>query len=372
MTAVSHVYKDVFPPVAGGIERHIDTLRRSLPTVSSNVVVCARALRTTRARTPGGGAEIKVGEFGRVLSVPISPLFPLALARTCEDLVHLHMPNPLGELSVLATKRGVPTIAGFHADIVRQAAFLPIYRHLRDACLERADAIVVGSHGLRERSPALRPYQEKTVVIPYAVDLARFAASPELEARAHRFKQRFGAPLAVSVGRLVYYKGYDLLIEAVEGVDVQLVIAGTGPEAERLSALARGRPNVHLIGSVPDRELPALLRAADCFVLASTSRAESFGIATLEAQALGVPAIVADVGTGTREAIRPGISGLIVPARDVGALRAAMVQLLSNDHLRRRMAEAAREHIRTRHSADVAARAYEDLYASVLAANPSA
>ncbi len=95
---VLHVYKDVYPPVVGGIEKHIDVLRRHMPDVRSDVIVCSGSSRTSRHRG-SYGEEIKVGELGRLLSVPVAPTFPLHLARQRPDVLHLHMPNPLGELS---------------------------------------------------------------------------------------------------------------------------------------------------------------------------------------------------------------------------------------------------------------------------------
>src|SRR5436190_18468688 len=70
---VLHVYKDVFPPVVGGVERQIDLLRRGMPDVESKVVVCARAPRTSHSEVRGA-TEVKVAEFGpRWLSMPVAP-----------------------------------------------------------------------------------------------------------------------------------------------------------------------------------------------------------------------------------------------------------------------------------------------------------
>src|SRR5467141_2863004 len=73
---VLHVYNDVYPPVAGGIEKHIDLIRRTLPDVHSDVLVCARGQRGSR-EPHGTGIEVKVAELGpRIWSVPIAPSFP--------------------------------------------------------------------------------------------------------------------------------------------------------------------------------------------------------------------------------------------------------------------------------------------------------
>nr|MBA2793017.1 glycosyltransferase [Thermoleophilaceae bacterium] len=140
------------------------------------------------------------------------------------------------------------------------------------------------------------------------------------------------------------------LIAAASSLDASVVIAGSGPLEAHLRDLARSEPRVHLLGGVPESDLPLLLAAADLFVLPSVNRAESFGIATLEAQAMGVPAVVTDVGTGTVEAIVPGETGVVVPAGDPVALAGAISALLADPERLRAMGRAARRHVVAKHS----------------------
>ena len=144
------MYNDVFPPVAGGIEKHIDLIRRALPDVRSDVLVCARG-RHGRCQPYGTGVEVHVAELGpRVWSVPIAPAFPFSLRRMQADVIHLHMPNPLGELGVLIDRKR-PVVCTYHADVVRQARVTAIYRPLVHACLGRAAEIIVDHSPDEER-----------------------------------------------------------------------------------------------------------------------------------------------------------------------------------------------------------------------------
>ena len=138
-------------------------------------------------------------------------------------------------------------------------------------------------------------------------------------------------------------------------------MAGTGPLEDELRRLADPVANMNLIGFVPDAELPALLSSADVFVLPSTSRAESFGIAALEAQAMNIPAVVTDVGTGTTEAIAPGETGLVCPPRDPPALASAIQRALATDQ----MGAGARARGRAQRPG-VPGRAMRDLYEEVV------
>ena len=363
---VLHVYKDVYPTVVGGIERHIDDLRRGLPDVRSDVLVCSRSMRTKRFRTPYG-SEVQVGQLGRILSAPIAPRFPVILWRHRATLLHVHMPNPTGEASALLARREIPLVASHHADIVRQQALRPLYAPLVNRLFRRASAIVVGAHATLRQSEFLAPHREKVHVIPYGVDTDRFDVARADPERVAAIRDELGSPLVAATGRLVYYKGFDRLIEAVRDLDAAVVIIGGGPLEGALRELATPHPRITITGHVTEQRLVDLLAAADCFALPSTSRAESFGIATVEAQAMGLPAIVTDVGTGTTEAIDPGATGIVISPGDVTALRTAIEQLLGDDEQRARMSAAACERARTSLSLKVMAERFRGLYEEVLA-----
>jgi glycosyltransferase involved in cell wall biosynthesis len=362
---VVHVYKDIYPPVVGGIERHIDTIRRAMPEIDCDVVVCARS-RRTRERITDHGTEILVGEFGRVLSVPLAPTFPLWLARQRPDIVHLHMPNPTGELSVLLAHRHTPLVVSYHADIDRQAVFNPIYQPLVRACFRRASSILVTSHRMLESSTTLASWTHKAELVPYGIDVDRFNPTRVKADDRERIRRRYGSPLIVSIGRLVYYKGFEHLIAASRMLDASVVIVGSGPLELHLRTLARDLPRVHIVGGASEDELIAYLAAADCFVLPSTSCAEGFGIATLEAQAMGVPAVVTDVGTATVEAIEPGCSGLVISPGSPKEIGVACRQVIENTDRRQTMGAAARRHVLDRHSATALAKRLRTVYAHAL------
>jgi glycosyltransferase involved in cell wall biosynthesis len=358
---VVHVYKDVFPSVVGGIEKHIDLIRRALPDVRSDVVVCARS-RHGHTEHRCTGVEVHVPELGRrVWSVPVSPAFPAAVHRIDADIVHVHMPNPLGELAAV-TDRGRPIVCSYHADIVRQARVAPLYRLLVRGCLRRATEIVVGSRRLGETSPFLEGFGRRTTTVPYFLDTAECSPASVSASDRSSLRERYGGPIVLAVARLVYYKGLDVLIDASRMLDASVVIVGDGPLADELHELARRVDNVHFAGAIGEAELRTHFAAADCFVLPSTSRAESFGIAVMEAQAMGVPAVVTDVGTGTVEAIEPGVTGTVVPAGDPSALAQAIGAILADPLRREAMSKRARERVVARHSLSAGAERLREVY----------
>jgi glycosyltransferase involved in cell wall biosynthesis len=365
---VLHVYKDVFSPVIGGIERHIDGLRRSMPEVRSDVLVCSHSSRTDE-RWVAGGRELRVRELGpRPLAVPVAPEVLREVRRSDADLVHVHMPYPLGELAALVGARGRPVVCSFHADVVRQARWLRLYRPLVQRILDRADAIVVGSERIARTSPLFGP-PRPIDAIPYGVDLDWFDPAQVSADERAGVRARYGGgrrPIVLAVGRLVYYKGLGHLVAAAGGLDAEVVIVGHGPLAFELRAQAQAQENVHVTGRLDEQELRGHLAAADLFVLASSSRAESFGVATVEAQVMGLPAVVGEVGTGTTDAIAPGQTGIAVPPRDPAALHAALVELVAAPERRRAMGAAARERGLERFDVRARARDVEAVYRRVV------
>jgi rhamnosyl/mannosyltransferase len=362
---VLQVYKDVAPAVRGGIENQIDLLRRALPEVTTNVIVCARNRRSSSAPV-AGGREVRVAELGpRPWSVPLAPALPLWVHRTPADVIHLHMPNPPGEAAVLMAARERPLVVSYHADIVRQVRLERAYRPLVRACLQRADAIVVGSEALAAQSSALQPHRERVRVIRHAVDVGRYSSEAVAAEDRRALRERYGAPLVIAVGRLVYYKGFEVLIEAARGLDANVVIVGAGPLEAKLRDLSRDVPNVHLTGGLAEEDLIAHLAAADCFVSSSTSRAESFGIAVAEAQAMALPAVVTELGTGTVEAIEPGRSGLAIPPGNPRTLREALASLLGDPGRLRAMGEEGRRRAVSRHALADRAEEWRALYAEL-------
>jgi phosphatidylinositol alpha-1,6-mannosyltransferase len=192
-----------------------------------------------------------------------------------------------------------------------------------------------------------------TLQLPPGVDPQRFRPLDGAARRATRV--RFGldpdAPLVLGLSRLVPRKGFDVLIEAVAGLDgVELAIAGSGRDHDRLTKLAtRLGTRAHLLGRVTDENLPALYASADAFAMLCRDRwggleAEGFGIVFLEAAACGVPAVAGRSG-GAHEAVVDGETGYVVEPRDVVAVRGSLERLLGDDALRARMGAAARERV---------------------------
>jgi glycosyltransferase involved in cell wall biosynthesis len=366
---ILQIYKDYFP-VLGGIENHVRDLSEALARRGHRVTVLVTSLdRHTATEQPQPGLTvIKAGRSLHLASTPLS-LAMLRIARGLRpDLVHLHFPYPPGDLAARALPGQTPLVVTYHSDIVRQRALLQVYRPLLELTLRRAARILPTSPNYLVSSPFLRRYAARCAVVPLGIDAERFAhADPR---RVASIRARYDAPLALFVGRLRYYKGLHILLDAMPSVRGELLIGGSGPERSRLERQAAQlgiAERVHFLGDIPDDQLPALFQAADVFVMPAHLRAEALGLAQIEALASGLPCVSTELGTGTSFANRHGSTGLIVPPNDPPALAAALNTLLADAGLRQRFGAAGRQRV-----ADLFTRAHmvdsiEAIYRDVLA-----
>jgi L-malate glycosyltransferase len=174
----------------------------------------------------------------------------------------------------------------------------------------------------------------------------------------------------VTVASLTPAKAQHVLIEAFAQVarsvaGARLFLAGDGPLRAALEEQARGLGvdgRVRFLGV--RRDVPALLAAADLFVLSSVR--EGLSLSLLEAMRAGRPVVTTDAG-GNREAVVPGATGLVVPPNDAGALAAAMTGLARDGAQRAAWGRAARRRWEERYTAEHMVRDTEELYRQVLA-----
>jgi rhamnosyl/mannosyltransferase len=257
------------------------------------------------------------------------------------DVINLHSPYPWGELSFLQASPDVPSVVLYHSDIVRQKRLLTAYRPFLRRFLDRVDLIVTSSPNIVRNSPFLAPRAEKCRVVPFGLPAGRLAVTPAVLRRAAELRAvHAGRQIVLFVGRLVYYKGVDVLVQAMAHVDADLVLIGRGPlEAELRELAAAGGilSRTFFMPAQDEDELSAWYHAADVFCLPSVARSEAFGLVQIEAHAAGRPVVSTDLPTGVPYANPDGVTGLTVPPGDAAALSAALNRLLGDDELRARL-----------------------------------
>lgn len=351
---ILHVYKD-YHPVRGGIENYVSMLARAQAAAGHDVTVLVaqrKGLKTTDT-VEEGVRVIRAKRWGTLASTPVSPAFFRQAGRVKADLTHLHFPHPPGEVAWLWHRPSPKAVMTFHCDIVRQKGILRFYRPLMKRALRSMDRILVSSPPMME-NPTLDGCRDKCAVVPFAVDLGPYAVPDAGERRAAR--RRLGlpedGPLLLFVGVLRYYKSLETMIEAMPRIPsrASFVAVGEGPMRGAWEALAQASPaagRIRFAGRAPDEALADWYRAADLFVLPSSSRAEAFGLVLLEAMACGLPCVTTEVGTGTSWVNLHGETGVVVPPSDPGELADAVTALLGEPDRMRGMGLEARRRVET-------------------------
>ncbi|KPJ83914.1 MAG: hypothetical protein AMS18_17090 [Gemmatimonas sp. SG8_17] len=344
-----------YPPDPGGLEQVVACLAAGAAERGHQVrVVCATG--SAWAQDPGkhrtetlesGVVVARLPTHGILWSQPIAPGY-LRAARRQADVVYVHRPNPLADLAA-ALGPARPLVIHHHSDVQRQRAMRWVYGPVARWVARRAQAVVVAtdSHLGHAEDIGSEARGSKVRIIPYGVDVARYRPG-ESPARPEFLPSPSSGAIGLFVGRLVSYKGLDVLLDAVTGTNLSLVIVGDGPlraTLERQIAERRLGDRVVLAGRMSDEAMPGLYQATDYFVLPSTTPAEMFGIVQLEAMACGRPVISTALSTGVRNVNVPEVTGLVVPPGDSVALRGAMETLAGNAGLRARLGEAGRSRV---------------------------
>jgi len=333
------------------MERVVETLCRvSHGRLHSRVLAFDRG-RATREDVIDGVPVTRVGTLGQAGSVPIAPRFASHLSRADADLMIVHEPNPWALLSLLLAPPRIPFAIWFHSDVVRPALqYRLFYAPIARPAYDRARKFVVSSPALASLSPALSRYSGKTAVIPFGIDPAAWTTDAEIERRAQEIRAEIAKPIVLFLGRLVGYKGVDVLIRAASLLSVHVVIAGDGPMRSQWMAHASaiaGCATFEFPGALSDGDVKAWMHAADALVLPSITRAEAFGVVQLEAMASGTPVISTNLPSGVPWVNRHGETGLVVTPGDVSALRSAIETLLADAPLRSRLGAAGIERVRS-------------------------
>lgn len=287
------------------------------------------------------------------------------------DIVHYHFPWPFADILRLLAGRGKPSVMTYHSDILRQRRLASLYGPLMRRTLDAMSAVVATSPAYARTSQVLTELvpQDRLRVIPLGIaDSSRLTSTEVTGVEALDGLALDGRPFFLSLGVLRYYKGLHTLIEAATAVDAKVVIAGSGPEQERLKLLARkvNASNVIFAGQVSDTVKAELLRSCRALVLPSHLRAEAFGMVLVEAAMFSRPMISCEVGSGTSYVNAHGETGFVVQPESSAELAQAMNRLLADDRLAQRMGTAARQRYERLFSGSALTTAYLQLYQEVL------
>jgi glycosyltransferase involved in cell wall biosynthesis len=391
--------------VKGGMERHADTLAHGLAARGHHVTVVTTAHPEGLLEERNGGVDTlytpnttwrryqgqwwgasygalhgrhAAQRYDAILSQSAGGLGYLAAARSelgLPGVVILHG-SALGEIAT--AWRGARTPRGAYR-LARLAWRLPrLLARWRRVAPVVARWIAVSPAVARENAREIGFPAERATVVPNGVDTARFSPNPTARVAT---RQRLGlpaeAPVLAVVTRLEREKGVQVALQGLERLrlrypNTRLLVAGAGaytPALHRRAQALGVRDATLFLGLVDHADLPAILAAADAFVLPSLCH-EAFPVSLVEALATGLPVVASAVG-GTSTAVSSGVTGWLVPPGDAAALAAALDSLLADADRRREMSAAARRAAAACFSAEAMIAATEAVLADVVAGTDS-
>ncbi|MBN6033767.1 glycosyltransferase family 4 protein [Amycolatopsis sp. 195334CR] len=363
-----------YPPVVvGGLARHVHALARHLVRDGHEVVVLCRHVAGTDASThPQTDRVVEGVRIIRVAEDPMHVTFErdlvawtLAMGHAMiragtellrgwsPEVVHAHDWLVTHPAIALAEAARVPLVGTIHAtEAGRHSGWLshPLNQQVHSVewwLANRSDALITCSQAMRaEVGHLFEVSPEEITVIHNGIEERGWQVPAAEIEHARRTYSPEGAPLLLYFGRLEWEKGVQDLLAALPRIrrdhpGTRLVVAGKGRHLEELVEQAkklRIRRAVEFVGHLSDRDLRAVLSAADAVVL--PSRYEPFGIVALEAAAAKAP-LVASTAGGLGEVVVDQVTGLAFTPGDVAALGAAVDAVLADDRAARRRAAAA-------------------------------
>jgi phosphatidyl-myo-inositol dimannoside synthase len=348
-----------FPPRRGGIQSYLQELVDQLAAAGSHTVTVYapkwKGCDDFDARARASGYSVIRHPGTLMLPEPtVAARMCRLIARHDIGTVWFGAAAPLALLAPLARRAGAArVVASTHGHEVGWS-MLPVARTALRRIGNDTDVVTFVSRYTRRRFAAAFGPDAALEHLPPGVDIDRFAPDPVARAE---LRARYGLgerPVVVCLSRLVPRKGQDMLIRALPVIrqripGAALVIVGGGPYRSSLQRLAhRYGVSAHVVftGGVPSAELPAHHALADVFAMPCRTRGagldvEGLGLVYLEASATGVPVIAGRSG-GAPETVCDGETGVVVDGWDVGAISAAVSDLLADPDRAARMGAAGR------------------------------
>jgi glycosyltransferase involved in cell wall biosynthesis len=350
-------FTNTYYPVISGVVRSVETFRQALTELGHNVFIFAQdasGYQDTHPfifRYPTLDLPLPVNF---PLPIPLSSFVDHLLPHLKMDIIHSHHPFLLGQVAAnKATELDTPLVFTFHTQYREYSHYIALSQDFVKETIDRwvtdyiqkCQHLVVPSNSMRQVLADEYGVTERVTTIPTGIDL-----EPYQRADGPAMRQKLGwgqDKILISVGRLAKEKNWETLLAAVAQVihkraDVRLVLIGDGSEQETLKNYSEDlgiAAKVNFLGNIPFDDIPSYLKAADLFCFASVT--ETQGLVTMEAITAGLPVVAVD-GTGTKDVIDHGQQGLLTP-NDSAAQAQAIEQVLSDDTLRSRFKEAARQ-----------------------------
>lgn len=325
----------LYYPWIGGVEKVVEDLAENINDEKKFVshVLCANNKGKAKEDNINGVKVFYAKSYGMFMSQPISLDFfrKFKKIRNDYDIIDIHHPNPMAFLACYLFKPRGKIIIHYHSDIIKQKIIGFFIKPLVLKVMKMSDKIIISNPNMIKSSKILSKFKEKCEIIPFGIDLKEIEQNLD-ENLQKQIKEKYGN-YVLFVGRLIYYKGVHVLIEAIKNLDINLVIIGTGKLESDLKKQVKNlnlEDKVFFLENKSRKELINFYSQAKMFVLPSIFKSEAFGIVLLEAMVNGIPLISTELGTGTSFVNENGKTGYVVEKNNPNELKQAIEKILNN------------------------------------------
>jgi glycosyltransferase involved in cell wall biosynthesis len=376
-----------YPPTVSGVTLVVQKLSRALVGQGHAVRVVTASDRREPYRTEDRGVQLeRLRSFWNPFwsEGPIPWTTPKLLKKIIDDfqpdVIHTHENAILSyQLLQLARETSLPRVSSCYYLPLYATHYLNWGKFVKTGIentlwkyavhnLNQFDHVVFSTQ-TQEQDFIRHGLSVPSSAISNGVDTQRYYPS---NGQAEQVEQRYALPprpRILFVGRLMKDKKIDQLIQSMQlvcaEIDAHLLVIGRGDEQSNLEKLAQKlglEAHIHLLGYVPESDLPAIYRASDLFAIASVCEVQS--IPALQAAATGLPLVAVDAAA-LPELVHPGRNGCLVKADDIHAFGTAILSILTDASLAFDWGQASLK-IAKRHSEVETFRAYETFYTQVI------
>ncbi len=364
-----------FPPSTGGIETVMYDITEGLNNyvdVSCDVL-CSSKNYSYEENIYGKYKVVRTKSYGVYFSTSITPQMIFKLKEIINEyhILHIHLPDPMANIALMLVDSSKQKIVlHWHSDIVKQKYLLKMYEPFQNWMMKKADKIIATTPKYIYESKYLQKYKDKCISIPIGIDKNKLNSDTfKVDSIRKTYKNK---KIIFSLGRLVYYKGFEYLIDSAKYLseDYIILIGGIGPlykELDNKIKLLKLENKVKLLGRIEDNDLGNYYEACDIYCLSSIVKSEAFGIVQIEAMSFSKPVIATKIkGSGVDWVNKHKESGINVNPKNGEELANAIKKIISNHNLYKKYSQGAKNRFEENFNREIMVESIYKLYSELL------
>lgn len=261
------------------------------------------------------------------------------------DVIHVHLPDPMSLIALFITRPKSKIVVHWHSNILKQKYLYLLVSYFEKWVLKRSDIILCTSPKYYINNSTLEPFEDKVSFLVIGLSKKEMPINNDLYKAINEKEE---SNKIIYVGRFVYYKGIEYLINAMSLVESNCVLylIGSGVLENKLKDLVK-RLNIDnkvvFLGELDDKEKFTYIKNSKILLLPSIYKTEAYGIVQVEAMAFGVPVISTKIeGSGVDWVNKDGVSGLTILPENSLQIAKAVDKILLDSELHDKLSKGAK------------------------------